>query len=83
MRSVQPRRNLALSCVTRIVTFRRMNAEREIFDRLDADGADLRADADADADASAGRVVAHAEIAAWLATWGTPDEVPAPDEWLK
>lgn len=60
-----------------------MNAEREIFDRPDADAADKVADTEADADLAAGRVVDHAEVAAWLAKWGTPDEKPAPAEWLK
>ncbi len=60
-----------------------MNAERDIFDRPPQDEADRLADAEADADFAAGRVVGHAEVTAWLATWGTPDEAPAPAEWLK
>lgn len=60
-----------------------MNAEREIFDRPDEDAADAVADAEADADVAAGRTVDHAEVARWLAKWGTPEETPAPAEWLK
>ena len=60
-----------------------MSAEREIFDRPDEDEADAQADAEADADAEAGRTVPHAEVAAWLATWGTATERPIPPEWLK
>lgn len=58
-----------------------MNAERDIFERSDP-GAEAEADARAEADILAGRVVDHAEVSAWLATWGTSDETPAPSEWL-
>jgi predicted transcriptional regulator len=37
------------------------------------------ADAEGLADIAAGRVVPHAEVSAWLDTWGTPDETPAPE----
>jgi len=60
-----------------------MNGEREIFDRPDEDKADALGDAEADADVAAGRVVDHAAVAAWLAKWGTPNEAPAPADWLK
>ncbi|MDR6852442.1 putative transcriptional regulator [Sphingomonas sp. BE123] len=60
-----------------------MNAERDIFDRPPQDEADRIADAEADADVAAGRIVDHAEVAAWLAKWGTPEETAAPAEWLK
>jgi predicted transcriptional regulator len=59
-----------------------MNPEPSIFDEIDAE-ADERALLDGEAAADAGQVVAHAEVAAWLATWGTPDETPAPEQWLK
>nr|WP_295111149.1 antitoxin [uncultured Caulobacter sp.] len=36
------------------------------------------ADAEGMADIAAGRVVPHEEVAAWLDTWGTPGELPAP-----
>lgn len=38
-------------------------------------------DAEGMADIAAGRVVPHKEVAAWLDTWGTPDEKPAPARW--
>lgn len=38
---------------------------------------------EAEADADAGRIVPHSEVAKWLATWGTPDEKPMPESWLK
>ncbi|MCI3133671.1 antitoxin [Phenylobacterium aquaticum] len=53
-----------------------------LFDEIDAEG-DERADAQAMADIAAGRVVPHAEVEAWLETWGTPDETPAPAHWFK
>jgi len=58
-------------------------AEREIFDRPDEDRADELADIEAAADIEAGRVVPHSAVAAWLKTWGTPNEKPMPAEWLK
>ena len=62
-----------------------MKTEASIFDQIDEidPGADERALAEAEADLAAGRVVPHADVAAWLDTWGTPDEKPAPESWLK
>ena len=37
----------------------------------------------AEADIEAGRVVPHADVAAWLDTWGTPQDKPIPKSWLK
>lgn len=45
--------------------------------------ADARRDDEAEADVAAGRTVLHAEVAAWLTTWGTEAERPIPPEWLK
>jgi predicted transcriptional regulator len=39
------------------------------------------ADAEGMADIAAGRVVPHEQVAAWLDTWGTSSEQPAPPEW--
>ena len=39
--------------------------------------------AQARADIKAGRGVPHEQVAAWLRTWGTPDEKPMPPEWLE
>ena len=30
-------------------------------------------------DGDAGRVVPHDDVAAWMRTWGKPDELPAPE----
>jgi predicted transcriptional regulator len=52
------------------------------WDELD-EAAEAAADAEAFADIEAGRVIPHEEVAAWLDTWGTPDEKPAPAHWFK
>lgn len=39
---------------------------------------EARLDAQALADVEAGRVVPHEEVAAWLRSWGTPNELPRP-----
>lgn len=59
-----------------------MVPEPSIFDHVDTAAEDA-ADAEGMADIAAGRVVPHGEVAAWLDTWGTPDEKPAPESWLK
>jgi len=59
-----------------------MTPEPSIFDQVD-DETEAAADAEGLADLAAGRVVPHAEVAAWLETWGTPDEKPAPASWFK
>lgn len=30
-------------------------------------------------DADAGRLIPHAEVIAWVRSWGTPDELPMPE----
>jgi predicted transcriptional regulator len=59
-----------------------MSSEPSIFEHTDSES-DERAMLDGEAAADAGKVVPHAEVAAWLATWGTPAETPAPKKWLK
>lgn len=59
-----------------------MKPEPSLFEPAD-DEADARADAEALADIEAGRVVPDAEVAAWLDTWGTSDEAPAPRHWFR
>ena len=59
-----------------------MKPEPSIFDEIDED-AEAAADAEGLADIEAGRVIPHAEVAAWLDTWGTPAEKPAPKKWFK
>ena len=56
--------------------------EPSIFDEVD-EAFDAARAAEAEADVAAGRVVPHAEVAAWLDTWGTPEEKPAPAHWFK
>ena len=51
--------------------------EPSLFDEAD-DTADDAALIEGKADADTGRVVPHEEVAKWLATWGTPGELPAP-----
>ena len=54
---------------------------RDLFDEpdLEAEEAALRR---AEAEAAAGKGIPHEEVAAWLRTWGTPDEHPAPAHWF-
>lgn len=61
---------------------RHMKPEPSIFDQVDED-ADARRHAEAMADIEAGRVIPNDEVCAWLETWGTPDEKPAPPSWFK
>ncbi len=56
-------------------------AEPSLFDEPDLDADELAA-LEGEADADAGRVVAHEDVAKWLATWGTPDAGPPPKSWL-
>ena len=47
------------------------------------DETDARRHAQALADIAAGRLVPNDEVCAWLETWGTPAEKPAPESWFK
>lgn len=47
------------------------------------DDADAKRHAEALADIEAGRLIPNDEVRAWLETWGTPDEKPAPASWFK
>lgn len=58
-----------------------MKPERSIFERNDE--ADAKRHAEALADIAAGRLIPNDEVSAWLETWGTPDEKPAPASWFK
>jgi predicted transcriptional regulator len=53
-----------------------------IFESVD-DETEARREAEATADIAAGRLISNDEVCAWLETWGTPDEKPAPDDWFK
>jgi predicted transcriptional regulator len=59
-----------------------MSMQDPFFDELDADR-EAADDTEGLADIEAGRVISQDEIVAWLATWGTPDEQPAPETWLR
>lgn len=59
-----------------------MPSEPSIFEHADEEN-DERAMREGEAAADAGQVVPHAEVAAWLATWGTSAATPAPKKWLK
>lgn len=59
-----------------------MPSEPSIFEQADEEN-DERAMREGEAAADAGQVVPHAEVAAWLATWGAPAATPAPKKWLK
>ena len=59
-----------------------MNIERPMFEDVDPE-AEAAAIARAEEVIAAGRIVPHAEVRAWLARWGTPDETPMPPEWLR
>lgn len=52
-------------------------ADQEPLPPLDLPSDDA-ADAQAEADYAAGRVVPHAEVARWLESWGTDQELPVP-----
>ncbi len=61
---------------------RSMKPEPSIFDQVDEE-ADARRYAEATVDIEAGHVIPNDEVCAWLETWGTPDEKPAPPSWFK
>jgi len=58
-----------------------MKIERALCEQPDAD-AEAAADTRAEADIAAGRIIDHADVSAWLAKWGMPEETSAPPEWL-
>ncbi len=65
-----------------VVWFCAMKPEPAIFDVVD-EAAEARRAAEAVADVEAGRLISNDEICAWLDTWGTPDEQPAPAHWFE
>lgn len=50
---------------------------RSLFDDLDS-AAEEAALVDAEAAYAAGRTISHEAMMDWLATWGSPDELPPP-----
>ena len=59
-----------------------MKPEPSIFDQVN-DEAEAAADAEGLADIEAGRVTPHKDVAKWLETWGTAEDGPPPEAWLK
>ena len=59
-----------------------MPIKPSIFYQVDK-ASEAAADTEGLADFAAGRVVSHAEVAAWLDTWGRLDEKPASASWFK
>jgi predicted transcriptional regulator len=57
-----------------------MDIEPSVFD--DDESIDAGRHAQAMAEIAAGRLIPNDEVCAWLETWGTPDEKPAPDSWF-
>jgi hypothetical protein len=51
--------------------------EHSVFDDVD-DAAEERAMEEAEAAFAAGRVISHEAMKKWLASWGTPGELPPP-----
>jgi predicted transcriptional regulator len=47
------------------------------------DEADAKRHALALADIAAGRLIPNDEVCAWLESWGTADEKPAPSSWTE
>ena len=50
-----------------------------IFDIEPDAAAEAAADAVADAEIESRRFVPHDKVAAWLKSWGTPNELPCPE----
>ncbi|MEO6091983.1 MAG: hypothetical protein ABIT04_02615 [Novosphingobium sp.] len=54
-----------------------MDHERSLFGSFDP-AAEAAADARAEADVGEGRVVSHAAVKRWIASWGTDTPLPRP-----
>jgi predicted transcriptional regulator len=54
-----------------------MKIEKTLFDRSDPE-AEAKADARAEADVEAGRLINHAAVRRWLASWGKARPLPRP-----
>ena len=52
---------------------------QSIFDPWSDAAEEARLDALADAEIEVGRFVPHAEVAAWLKSWGTGNRLPRPN----
>ncbi len=54
-----------------------MKSEPAIFDDID-EADDAAAIAEARAEIAAGQFISHEAVKAWLLSWGSPNELPAP-----
>jgi predicted transcriptional regulator len=54
-----------------------MSETSQLFDKID-DAAEARAIAKARSKIAAGTGIRHDDVMAWLRSWGSPDELPAP-----
>jgi hypothetical protein len=54
-----------------------MTRERSLFDHRDA-AAEAESEARAEADLVEGRLIGHAAVRRWLASWGTGGRLPRP-----
>lgn len=54
-----------------------MAREKTLFEESDP-AAELAADARAEADVTAGRLISHAAVRRWLASWGSGAQLPRP-----
>jgi len=52
---------------------------KSVFDAAPDQDDEARLDAEAVADYRAGRIVPHDKVAAWLKSWGTPNELSCPE----
>ncbi len=79
-----PHHGFSITCTSRtaVLEYSPMKHEPAIFDVVD-EAADARRAAEALADVAAGRLISNDEVCAWLGTWGTPDEQPAPAAWFE
>lgn len=55
-----------------------MAEPNSIFDVEPDEALEARLDAQAEADVATGRVVPHAQVVAWLKSWGTAKKLPRP-----
>jgi predicted transcriptional regulator len=54
-----------------------MSREKPLFDQADA-REEAAADARAEADAQSGRLIGHAAVRRWIASWGSDKPLPRP-----
>lgn len=55
-----------------------MELKKTLFDAIDPE-AEAAADARADADVREGRLISHAAVRRWIASWGSARPLPRPE----